>query len=183
MHEPAMRVTIEPGHRGGFWLRAVATIIDGFCLLIPNVMMTWASAVVFPPDFLAIGNFAVSMILNLFYFGFIQTALEGSPGKRVMGLTLVSESLGKLTLSQTMMRWFVHMVGTYAMGLGLLWVAWDKRKQGWHDKAAKTLVLRTDFVQQVRRQMSMQKMGVVPIAPSGRPPGAMPPPPPPAVAA
>ncbi|MGR3985112.1 MAG: RDD family protein, partial [Gammaproteobacteria bacterium] len=27
-------------------------------------------------------------------------------------------------------------------GLGLLWVAFDKRKQGWHDKLAGTVVIK-----------------------------------------
>ena len=26
--------------------------------------------------------------------------------------------------------------------LGLFWVAWDKKKQGWHDKLAKTVVIK-----------------------------------------
>jgi uncharacterized RDD family membrane protein YckC len=28
------------------------------------------------------------------------------------------------------------------LGLGLLWVAFDRRKQGWHDKIANTVVVR-----------------------------------------
>ena len=26
--------------------------------------------------------------------------------------------------------------------LGLFWVAWDRRKQGWHDKIARTVVIK-----------------------------------------
>jgi hypothetical protein len=28
------------------------------------------------------------------------------------------------------------------LGLGFIWVAFDRRKQGWHDKAANTVVIR-----------------------------------------
>jgi uncharacterized RDD family membrane protein YckC len=33
-------------------------------------------------------------------------------------------------------------VSIIPFGLGLLWVAFDSRKQGWHDKLAHTLVVR-----------------------------------------
>jgi uncharacterized RDD family membrane protein YckC len=31
----------------------------------------------------------------------------------------------------------------FPMCLGFLWIAFDKRKQGWHDKLAGTVVVRT----------------------------------------
>ena len=33
-------------------------------------------------------------------------------------------------------------VAIFALGVGFLWVAFDPRKQGWHDKMAGTLVIR-----------------------------------------
>jgi uncharacterized RDD family membrane protein YckC len=39
-------------------------------------------------------------------------------------------------------RYFAYFVSTIPMGLGLIWVAFDKRKQGWHDKLAGTVVIR-----------------------------------------
>ncbi|MDG2018151.1 MAG: hypothetical protein P8J25_01765 [Porticoccaceae bacterium] len=30
------------------------------------------------------------------------------------------------------------------MLIGIIWVAFDKRKQGWHDKLASTAVIRTN---------------------------------------
>ena len=32
----------------------------------------------------------------------------------------------------------------FALMLGFLWVAFDKRKQGWHDKLAGTVVIQAD---------------------------------------
>ena len=36
----------------------------------------------------------------------------------------------------------VSYVSFLAFGLGILWVAVDRRKQGWHDKLARTVVVR-----------------------------------------
>jgi uncharacterized RDD family membrane protein YckC len=39
-------------------------------------------------------------------------------------------------------RYFAYFVSTIPFCLGFLWVAFDKRKQGWHDKLAHTVVVR-----------------------------------------
>jgi len=38
-------------------------------------------------------------------------------------------------------RYFAYLVSTLPLCLGLLWIAVDKRKQGWHDKLAGTVVV------------------------------------------
>jgi uncharacterized RDD family membrane protein YckC len=39
-------------------------------------------------------------------------------------------------------RYLGYFVSTIPFGLGLFWIGWDKRKQGWHDKLAGTVVIR-----------------------------------------
>ena len=41
-----------------------------------------------------------------------------------------------------MIRYLGYYVSAIPFGLGLLWVAFDPRKQGWHDKMAGTVVVR-----------------------------------------
>jgi uncharacterized RDD family membrane protein YckC len=43
---------------------------------------------------------------------------------------------------QLVIRYLGYYVSTIPLGLGLLWVAFDPRKQGWHDKMAGTVVVR-----------------------------------------
>jgi len=47
-------------------------------------------------------------------------------------------------LAQWLIRYVGYFVAVLPLGLGILWVAWDKKKQGWHDKMAKTLVVERD---------------------------------------
>ena len=35
-----------------------------------------------------------------------------------------------------------NLLACIPLGLGLIWCAFDSRKQGWHDKLAKTVVVR-----------------------------------------
>ena len=49
---------------------------------------------------------------------------------------------GKPTTRQLIVRYLGYFVSTIPLGLGLLWVAFDPRKQGWHDKLAGTVVVR-----------------------------------------
>ena len=46
------------------------------------------------------------------------------------------------TFGQSVIRYLGYYVSTIAFGLGLIWVAFDARKQGWHDKMAGTVVVR-----------------------------------------
>ena len=40
-------------------------------------------------------------------------------------------------------RYFAYYVSIIPFMLGLVWVGMDSRKQGWHDKLANTVVLRS----------------------------------------
>ena len=48
---------------------------------------------------------------------------------------------GTLTDSSVVWVWFVLIITVVAL-LGFLWMVWDHRKQGWHDKLARTYVVK-----------------------------------------
>ena len=39
-----------------------------------------------------------------------------------------------------MLRFLAYFVSALPLYLGFLWIALDRRKQGWHDKIARTIV-------------------------------------------
>jgi len=55
--------------------------------------------------------------------------LRRTDGKTVDAGTSVVRALGLL-------------LSIVPLGLGFLWIAWDERRQGWHDKVAGTMVYR-----------------------------------------
>ena len=59
-----------------------------------------------------------------------------------MGCQVVDADSGeRITVKQAVVRYFGYFVSIFTLGLGFLWVAWDKRKQGFHDKMANTVVV------------------------------------------
>lgn len=70
---------------------------------------------------------------------------QATPGKMAIHAVIVDANSGqKPTTKQFVIRYFGYIVATIPLLLGILWVAWDKRKQGWHDKLAGTVVVCQD---------------------------------------
>lgn len=161
-------IEVDTAHRGGFWLRAVAYLIDSFIVALPTVLLSEAARVVFGETRGVWAGFLLTGFFGFFYFGLIQAQFEGTLGKKALGLTLVSETLERLTLKQTTVRFIMSRFSGLALGLGYFWVGWDEKKQGWHDKVAKTLVLRRDFVLKARSRGGARVYRIPPPPPRAR---------------
>ena len=131
----------------GFWPRFGASIIDTILSLIiclPLIYMVyggeyWTSMdfIQGPADFLItwVGP-AVAVILFWMY-------RQATPGKMVIHAKIVdAKTGGKPSTGQLIGRYLAYYVSTIPLLLGFIWVAFDARKQGWHDKLAGTLVIR-----------------------------------------
>ncbi|WP_055493260.1 RDD family protein [Streptomyces sp. TP-A0356] len=92
-----------------------------------------------------VGALAVCGLL----YEWLMVGLVGATlGKMAVGLRVVKADTGqKPGLGSSFIRWIIPMVGSLACGIGQLLVYlspfWDKsgRQQGWHDKAASTMVV------------------------------------------
>lgn len=146
---------------GGFWRRFFAFLIDEFILY-------FASLILFLIGLLAlglkgkmmgrvfsslgdpacgIGDFALlylaaSLISGMIYFTGFHGIAGRTPGKMLLGLRVIQASGDPITPGVAFLRWVGYLISGPIFGLGFLWVAFDGRKQGWHDKIAATLVIR-----------------------------------------
>jgi uncharacterized RDD family membrane protein YckC len=135
----------------GFWARVGASLIDSIWVML---LVTPLLALVAPGDYFSIEH-ALSgtsdlremlidygipaVVIILFWRRTLAT-----PGKMVIHAQIVdARTFGKPTLGQLLIRYLGYYVSTIPLGLGLIWVAFDPRKQGWHDKLANTVVIRT----------------------------------------
>jgi uncharacterized RDD family membrane protein YckC len=72
----------------------------------------------------------------------------GTPGKLLLNCHVVDATTGaSLRAGQAVLRYFAYIISTLPLCLGFLWIAWDKRKQGFHDKIAKSVVVIQDAAQ------------------------------------
>ena len=69
-------------------------------------------------------------------------ARQATPGKMALSLKIVDAQTGQpMSTGQAIGRYFAYFVSAIGLMLGYLWVAFDRRKQGWHDKLAGTVVV------------------------------------------
>jgi uncharacterized RDD family membrane protein YckC len=131
----------------GFWLRVWATLID--TVIISLVILPvlgwfygrayWSGTGMFQePSDLLLSCVAPAAVVILFW-----AAKQATPGKMAIAARVVdARTGGKPTISQWIIRYLGYYVSIFPFCLGLLWVAFDSRKQGWHDKMAGTVVVR-----------------------------------------
>jgi len=64
-------------------------------------------------------------------------------GKRIIGIRIVRTNGAPLDYKTAALRHFAgYLLSFLALGLGVLWMMWDAKQQGWHDKLADTLVVK-----------------------------------------
>ncbi len=89
-------------------------------------------------------DFVVSYVLPAVAIIAFWIARQATPGKMLIGAKIVdARTGGPLTRGQAVGRYLGYYVSLFGLGLGFLWVGWDRRKQGWHDKLAGTVVVRS----------------------------------------
>jgi uncharacterized RDD family membrane protein YckC len=68
---------------------------------------------------------------------------QATPGKMAIGARIVNARTGERpSTGQLIGRYFAYYVSILPLMLGFVWVAFDPRKQGFHDKLANTVVVR-----------------------------------------
>jgi uncharacterized RDD family membrane protein YckC len=67
---------------------------------------------------------------------------KATPGKMLVRAKIVNaRTLGAASTGQLIGRMAAYVVSVIPFCLGFLWIAFDRRKQGWHDKLAGTAVI------------------------------------------
>jgi uncharacterized RDD family membrane protein YckC len=83
------------------------------------------------------------------FFNYIYFYLRSgqSFGKRFIGIRVVRTDGRPIDYQTAVLRHiFGYPLSALFFGLGVAWMLWDGRRQGWHDKLAKTVVVK-DFDQ------------------------------------
>ncbi|WP_397378695.1 RDD family protein [Pseudomonas sp.] len=82
------------------------------------------------------GDPLLSTVLFMSLFGFFAkfwTHNGQTLGMQVWGLRIQNKDGTAITLWQAMLRFLVAIGSWLLLGLGYLWVIWDKEKRTWHD--------------------------------------------------
>ena len=136
----------------GFWKRTVAVLVDTFLIILVTLpILIWVYGIEYlNNEHMEKGSF--DFIIN-YVFPTIAVILlwkyyQATPGKMIFKATIVdAKTGGKPTLKQWIIRYLGYFVSLLPFGLGYFWVAFDKKKQSFHDKLAKTLVIQSKVIE------------------------------------
>lgn len=136
----------------GFWIRFAATLVDSVLLsilLFPPLMALYGSDYLVNPELPLVAgpaDFVLNFIVPPLLCSWFLVVHKATPGKKLFGLQVLDRRTGgAVSVGQSLLRYAGYFLALVPFGLGLFWVAIDKRKQGWHDKLAGTVVLRTNL--------------------------------------
>jgi len=132
----------------GLWERGLAFAIDTLIFFIVLAPLTLA---VYGRDYLVRGGYAdfrdfmiqtvlpsVAVILFWRFYG-------ATPGKLAISAKIVDARTGAAASTGRLVgRYFAYLISALPLFLGFVWIAIDRRKQGWHDKIAGTMVVYDD---------------------------------------
>lgn len=148
-----------PGPYGyaGFWLRFLATIIDGMAVGFVNMIVILplafalgiysAGAKSEPNLGLMIGFQVVtnlfSITLTLVYQLWMLRKYDATLGKMALGLKLLRTDGSKLTKGRIVGRYFSHFISAVTLYIGYMMAGWDDEKRALHDRICDTRVIKT----------------------------------------
>jgi uncharacterized RDD family membrane protein YckC len=139
---------------GGFWVRTLAFVIDG--VVISVLTLALAPLIGTGPSFELVqvdpnyyvlegewGSTPYGGLIGLLYYVVFWTVRAQTPGMMPFGLRVVREDGGDVDIVRSVLRYGGLIIAIAALLIGVMWAAFDARKQGWHDKIAGTVVVRS----------------------------------------
>jgi uncharacterized RDD family membrane protein YckC len=137
----------------GFWRRLAAAIIDG---IVAGILVSAFTAIFFPYTWMPFFGGDAHWIP--FYRGTVQNIISNgtslvysvafwawrgqTPGKMLLNIKIIRTDGSSLSIGYAVLRYLGYLISGFVFLLGFIWIAFDARKQGWHDKIADTFVVK-----------------------------------------
>ncbi len=146
-------VLAEPGsvapRYAGFWVRVVAFIVDGIVFAVVDGII---NALAGPPMVVQqvagfpqmhVGpTYWVELLIGIAYMVGFWSYVGRTPGMMIFGIRVVqADDLTAVRLGGAVLRYLGLVLSFLVIFIGVIWVGFDARKQGWHDKIARTVVI------------------------------------------
>jgi uncharacterized RDD family membrane protein YckC len=126
-------------------------MLDGIVLGFASMLVYGAGIVIVrflspeiedPVKALLIPQLVANMLIKAFYFIYFHGLTGQTVGKLALGLKVVKCDGDTIGFGRATVRYFGSFISLLFLGLGFVWIAFDGRKQGWHDKMAGSFVVR-----------------------------------------
>jgi uncharacterized RDD family membrane protein YckC len=134
--------------KAGFWIRFVATILDGFLVLVLQGIL--GGLLYLAGAFNGGANEGLALLVQIFtyllsfvYYIFFTGYGGQTPGKMVLRIKVIRCDGSPINYLCAAFREVpAKFIAGIIFGIGYLMVAFDEQKQGLHDRMAKTYVIK-----------------------------------------
>jgi uncharacterized RDD family membrane protein YckC len=146
-YAPATHALYGTHEQAGFGLRYGAWMFDFLITLIAMMIFTFGvtalsrrSVVGSNQDLVIVS--VLTVLLVVLNFVVFAGATGQSLGMKILGIQILRVDGQPFTRTDAMKRHLIgYPISMLVFFLGFLWMVWDPRQQGWHDKLAKTIVV------------------------------------------
>lgn len=137
----------------GFGRRLAATLIDAVFVWVMGLLLGTAVGVagllldMFTPnrpaplDALIVAS---GLVFSVAYFVAAWARSGQTIGKMFLGIKVVGSDGAPLSWGAAVLRYIGYIVNALVLSLGFLWIVFDAKRQGWHDKIARSYVVYED---------------------------------------
>ena len=127
----------------GFWPRVAAQVLDAAWMLPVGLALVLMGDLAQGGRGLSPGADILLQLISALIIILFWASRQATPGKLLMRLRVIdAETGGTPPWPRLVARYFGYILSSIPLGLGYLWMLWDPRRQCWHDRIARTLVVR-----------------------------------------
>lgn len=143
--ETALETNPPAPEYAGFWRRTAAYLLDTIVLsIVQGIILYFSGAYNRAPEDASILPGGISLLLSWLYFaGMESSAKQATLGKQVFEMKVTTEDFQRISFARATGRFFGKILSAIILLIGFIMVAFTAKKQGLHDKLAKTVVLHT----------------------------------------
>ncbi|MCC6743863.1 MAG: RDD family protein [Acidobacteria bacterium] len=133
--------------RADFGQRLGAFLFDLLLFLIVLMSATfllssYSERSIVSSNAMLVAFYCVAFLLFGFNFILLAGRTGQTVGKRLVGIRIVKVDHAPAGYMSVVLRHVVgYLLSTVGFFLGFVWIVWDSRNQGWHDKIARTIVV------------------------------------------
>lgn len=130
----------------------LADIGNRFIALIVDIIVVGAIGGIFGISVDFVGGSALGILLWAGYQWYFLTRHNGQTlGKMLMNIRVIKMDGSPIADADALLRYFGYLVGSFVVMLGFIWALFDPDNQGWHDKLAKTYVVKVPQTERKRK--------------------------------
>jgi uncharacterized RDD family membrane protein YckC len=85
--------------------------------------------------------FITELLVASYFIAMESSVWQATIGKRLMNIKVTDVNYSRIDTGTAVIRYVSKYLSTAILLLGYIWVLFDDRRQGWHDKLANTFVI------------------------------------------